>query len=164
VLINPNHADAARRALVGETVPSWRTANKRASWKRRPPSPTLQPGADGQLVARMAAGLAGISAQVWPPAVLAAPAEAPAGSASEGNHGLAVCGRKKPLKLDTNFTGSVNSARSQVSRLARRFVTTYSVAAPAFAATSSRSREPSRTDCGMTFITRSAKSLFLSVS
>ena len=71
---------------------------------------------------------------------------------------------KKPVKLDTNFTGSVNSARSHVPQLRNACVTTYSVAAPAFAATSSRSREPSRTDCGMTFITRSAKSLFLSVS
>jgi hypothetical protein len=36
----------------------------------------VQPGADGQLVARMAAALAGIGAQVWPPAVLVAPADA----------------------------------------------------------------------------------------
>jgi Ca-activated chloride channel family protein len=79
-----------RRALVGKTVQSWRTAVKRASWKRRPPAPALPPGADGQLVGRMAAALAGISALAWPPAVLATPVGAPAGSASEGSHSLAA--------------------------------------------------------------------------
>jgi hypothetical protein len=46
--------------------------------------------ADAQLVARMAAALARIKAQAWPPAVLATPAGAPTGSASEAGHGLAA--------------------------------------------------------------------------
>lgn len=79
-----------RRLLAGKTVPSsWRTAIKRASSKRMPPAPALPRGADGQLVARMAAALARISAQTWPPAVLATPACGPAGTASKGSHGLA---------------------------------------------------------------------------
>ncbi len=80
-----------RRLLARENVPSsWRTAIKRASWKRRPLAPALPPEADGQLAACMAAALAGISAQAWPPAVLATPAGAPAGSARKDSHGLAA--------------------------------------------------------------------------
>lgn len=41
VLINPKYADGARRALVRETVPSWRTVIKRAYWEAHAPSPCL---------------------------------------------------------------------------------------------------------------------------
>ena len=79
-----------RDTLLEEAAPSWRTAFKPASWKRKAPAPALPPGADAQLVARMAAALAGITSQAWPPAVLATPTGAPAGSASEAGHGLAA--------------------------------------------------------------------------
>jgi Ca-activated chloride channel family protein len=79
-----------RDTLVEEAAPSWRTAFKPASWKRKAPAPALPPEADAQVVARIAAALVGITAQAWPPAVLATPAGAPAVSASKDSHGLAA--------------------------------------------------------------------------
>lgn len=73
-----------RDMLMKEAAPSWRTAFKPTSWKRKAPAPALPPGADAKLVARMAAALAEITAQAWPPA------SAPTGSASEAGHGLAA--------------------------------------------------------------------------
>lgn len=80
-----------RCLLARETVPSsWRTAIKRVCSKRRIPASALPPGTDGQLVTRIAAALTGISTHAWPPAVLANPAGAPAGSISKGSSGLAA--------------------------------------------------------------------------
>ena len=82
--------DADARYAGERTAPLWRSAFKPTSWKRKAPAPALPPGADAQLVARMAAALAGITSQAWPPAVLATLAGALAGSASEAGHGLAA--------------------------------------------------------------------------
>ena len=79
-----------RRALVGETVPPWGAALRGLSWKRKPPAPALPPEADARLVLHVAAALAGIRVQAWPPAVLATRAGGPAGSASKDSNGLAA--------------------------------------------------------------------------